>query len=148
MNSVDWHKTLEDGPREQTRPSSYSKTRNEVPTERMKDVAYGQFVCTVPPEKEESNKIRFTVGGEETGSTIQVPWHTQQQKCWWPRCSSTASYQPKEQDSDHGYSMVSFFRLPWHKFIRIKLSDIPEDQGDHHQIQPQRESNKKMEHLH
>jgi len=38
--------------------------QNEVPTERMKDVAYGQFVCTVPPEKEESNKIRFTVGGD------------------------------------------------------------------------------------
>ena len=39
-----------------------------------------------------------------------MPWPPQQQKCWWPRCSSTASYQREEQDSD--LSMVSFFRLP------------------------------------
>ena len=30
----------------------------------MKDVTYGQFVCTVRPEKEESNRTRFTVGGD------------------------------------------------------------------------------------
>ena len=72
---------------------------------------------------------------EETGSTIQVPWPPKQQKCWWPRCSSTASYQQEEQDSD--LSMVSFFRLPWHKFIRIKLTDI-----FHHRIQTQKATKK------
>jgi hypothetical protein len=30
----------------------------------MKDVTYGQFVCTVRPEKAEPNHTRFTVGGE------------------------------------------------------------------------------------
>ena len=30
----------------------------------MKDVTYGQFVCTVCPEKEESNRTQFTVGGD------------------------------------------------------------------------------------
>ena len=30
----------------------------------MKDVTYGQFVCTVRPEKSEPNQTRFTVGGD------------------------------------------------------------------------------------
>ncbi len=37
--------------------------QHEVPKEQMKDVAYGQFVCTVQPEKAEPNHMRFTVGG-------------------------------------------------------------------------------------
>ncbi len=30
----------------------------------MKDVTYGQFVCTVRPEKAEPNQTCFTVGGD------------------------------------------------------------------------------------
>ncbi len=30
----------------------------------MKDITYGQFVCTVRPEKAEPNSSRFTVGGD------------------------------------------------------------------------------------
>ena len=30
----------------------------------MKDVMYGQFVCTVQPKKAEPNCTRFTVGGD------------------------------------------------------------------------------------
>jgi hypothetical protein len=30
----------------------------------MKDVTYGQFMCTVRPEKAEPNQTRFTVGGD------------------------------------------------------------------------------------
>ena len=39
-------------------------TRDQVPKQRMKDVTYGQFVCTVRPEKTEQNRTRFTVGGD------------------------------------------------------------------------------------
>ncbi len=38
--------------------------QHEVPKERMKDIAYGQFVCTVQPKKAEPNCTRFTVGGD------------------------------------------------------------------------------------
>ena len=37
---------------------------NEVPKERKKDVTYGQFVCTIRPEKKEKERTRFTVGGD------------------------------------------------------------------------------------
>jgi hypothetical protein len=39
-------------------------SQQDVPTERMKDVTYGQFVCTVQPEKAEPNRTWFTVGGD------------------------------------------------------------------------------------
>eukprot|EP00804_Cyclotella_cryptica_P015724 CCRYP_013374-RB/>CCRYP_013374-RB protein AED:0.33 eAED:0.33 QI:0/-1/0/1/-1/0/1/0/131 len=32
--------------------------------ECRKDITYGQFVCTVRPEKQEQNRTRFTVGGD------------------------------------------------------------------------------------
>ncbi len=38
--------------------------QHEVPTERMKDVTYRQFVCTVSPDKAEPNQTRFTIGGD------------------------------------------------------------------------------------
>ncbi len=37
---------------------------HKVPTERKRNVTYGQFVCTVQPEKAEPNQRCFTVGGD------------------------------------------------------------------------------------
>ncbi len=38
--------------------------QHEVPKDQMKDIMYGQFVCTVQPKKAEPNRTRFTVGGD------------------------------------------------------------------------------------
>ena len=38
--------------------------KHKVPTEQKRDVTYGQFVCTVQPEKAVPNQMRFTVGGD------------------------------------------------------------------------------------
>ena len=38
--------------------------KEDVPKDRQKDVTYGQFMCTVQPEKAEKNRTRFTVGGD------------------------------------------------------------------------------------
>jgi hypothetical protein len=38
--------------------------KDDIPHDRRKDVTYGQFVCTVRPEKAEQNRTRFTVGGD------------------------------------------------------------------------------------
>jgi hypothetical protein len=37
----------------------------KVPKSRLKDVTYGQFVCTKQPEKAEPNQTRFTIGGDQ-----------------------------------------------------------------------------------
>jgi hypothetical protein len=36
----------------------------EVPADHKKDITYGQFVCTVRPEKVEPNQMQFMVGGD------------------------------------------------------------------------------------
>ena len=38
--------------------------REDVPLARRKDITYGQFVCSVRPEKEEKNRTRFVVVGD------------------------------------------------------------------------------------
>jgi hypothetical protein len=38
--------------------------QHKVPKEQMKNITYGQFVCTVRPEKAEPNCTRFMVGGD------------------------------------------------------------------------------------
>jgi hypothetical protein len=39
-------------------------SQHEVPADRRKDVTYGQFVCSVRPEKAEPNQMQFMVGGD------------------------------------------------------------------------------------
>ena len=37
--------------------------KEDVPHYRRRDVTYGQFVCSIRPEKAEQHRVRFTVGG-------------------------------------------------------------------------------------
>ena len=37
----------------------------DIPQDRRKDVTYGQFVCTIRPEKKEQNRTRFVVCGNK-----------------------------------------------------------------------------------
>jgi hypothetical protein len=55
-------------------------SQHEVPTDRRKDVKYGQFACLVRPEKAEPNQMQFTVGsnrinypGEVATPTAEMP---------------------------------------------------------------------------
>ena len=43
-----------------------------VPKKRMKDVTYGQLVCTVPPEKSDKNRTLFAVGGNRINYPSKV----------------------------------------------------------------------------
>jgi hypothetical protein len=49
--------------------------QHKVPTEWMKDITYGQFVCMVQPKKAEPNQTRFTVGGDRINypGTVATP---------------------------------------------------------------------------
>ena len=38
--------------------------KSQVPKDQLKDVTYGQFVCSIRPEKAEQNRTRFVIGGE------------------------------------------------------------------------------------
>jgi hypothetical protein len=52
--------------------------QHKVPTERMKDVTYGQFVCTVRPDKAEPNQTRFTIGGARINYPGEVATPTEE----------------------------------------------------------------------
>ena len=54
-----------------TNTIKFIKTSN-VPSNRRRDVTYGQFVCTVRPEKSEKNGKRFVVGGDRINCPGEV----------------------------------------------------------------------------
>ena len=101
--------------------------QHEVPKGRMKDVTYGQFVCTVRPEKEESNRTRFTVGGDRINYPGAVATPTAEMlvaKMLFNSVISTAGAKFMTMDISNFYLNTP---LPRPEFIRINLKDIPEE---------------------
>ncbi len=101
--------------------------QHEVPTERMKDVTYGQFVCTVRPEKAEPNRTRFTVGGDRINYPGAVATPTAEMlvaKMIFNSVISTKGARFMTMDISNFYLMTPLHRP---EFIRIKLCDIPEE---------------------
>jgi len=101
--------------------------RDEVPTKRMKDVTYGQFVCSVRPEKKEANRTRFTVGGDRINYPGEVATPTADMlvaKMLFNSVVSTKGAKFMTMDISNFYLMTPLKRP---EYIRIKLSDIPEE---------------------
>jgi hypothetical protein len=101
--------------------------QNDVPTERMKDVTYGKFVCTVQPEKAEPNQIRFTVGGDRINYPGTVATPTVKMlvaKMLFNSVISTKDAHFMTMDISNFYLMT-----PLHcpEIIRMKLSNIPDE---------------------
>jgi hypothetical protein len=94
----------------------------------MKDVTYGQFVCTVRPEKEESNRTRFTVGGDRINYPGAVATPTAEmlvaKMLFNSSVISTAGARFMTMDISNFYLNTP---LPRPEFIRINLNDIPEE---------------------
>ncbi len=93
----------------------------------MKDVTYGQFVCTVKPEKVELNQTRFTVGGDRFNYLGEVATPTAEMlvaKMLFNSVISTKGARFMTMDISNFYIMT-----PLHhpKFIRVKLSNIPDE---------------------
>jgi hypothetical protein len=101
--------------------------QHEVPTERIKDVTYGRFVCTVQPEKAEPNQTRFTVGGDRINYPGKVATPTAEMlvaKMLFNSVISTKGACFMTMDTSNFYVMT-----PLHhpEFIRVKLSNIPDE---------------------
>ena len=101
--------------------------KRDVPKARMKDVTYGQFVCTVRPEKAERNRTRFTVGGDRINYPGEVATPTAEMlvaKMLFNSVISTKGAKFMTMDISNFYLMTPLSRL---EYIRIKLSDIPDE---------------------
>ena len=101
--------------------------RHDVPKERMKDVTYGQFVCTIRPEKAEKNRTRFTVGGDRINYPGEVATPTAEMlvaKLLFNSVISTRGAKFMTMDISNFYLMTPLSRP---EYIRIKLCDLPEE---------------------
>ena len=101
--------------------------QHEVPTERMKDVTYGQFVCMVRTEQAEPNQTCFTVGGDRINYPGKVATPTTEMlvaKMLFNSVISTKGARFMTMNISNFYLMTPFHHP---KFIRVKLSDIPDE---------------------
>ena len=100
---------------------------SEVPKDRMKDVTYGQFVCTIRPEKAEQERTRFTVGGDRINYPGDVATPTAEMlvaKMLFNSVVSTTGAKFMTMDISNFYLMTPLKRP---EYIRIKMSDIPDE---------------------
>jgi hypothetical protein len=101
-------------------------SQHKVLADCRKDVTYGQFVCLVRPEKAEPNQMWFTVGGDRINYPGEVATLTAEMlvaKMLFNSVISTKGARFMTMDISNFYLMT-----PLHcpKFIRIKLTDIPD----------------------
>ena len=100
--------------------------KHKVPTEQKRDVTYGQFVCTVQPEKAVPNQMRFTVGGDRINYPGKVATPTVEMlvaKMLINSFISTKGAHFMTMDISNFYLMTPLHRP---EFIRMKLNDIPD----------------------
>ena len=93
----------------------------------MKDVTYGQFVCTVRPEKAEPNWTRFTVGGNRINNPGAVATPTAEMlvaKMLFNSVISMKDARFMTTDISNFYLITPLHRL---EFIRLKLGDRPDE---------------------
>eukprot|EP00956_Cyclotella_meneghiniana_P036650 scaffold128493_cov64-Cyclotella_meneghiniana.AAC.1 len=103
------------------------KKYEDIPKERRKDVTYGQFVCTVRPEKKEQNRTRFVVGGNKINYPGEVATPTAEMlvaKLLFNSVVSTPGAKFMTMDLSNFYLMTPLKRP---EYIRMKMSDIPEE---------------------
>jgi hypothetical protein len=101
--------------------------KRDIPKDRIKDVTYGQFVCTIRPEKKEPNRTRLVVGGDRINYPGEVATPTADMlaaKILFNSVISTTNARFMTMDISNFYLNTPLKRP---EYIRMKLSDIPEE---------------------
>jgi hypothetical protein len=101
--------------------------KRNVPNKRMKDVTYGKFVCTIRPEKKETHRTRFVVGGNKINYPGEMETPTAEMmvtKLLFNSVISTHGARFMTMDIANFY-LKTPLKCP--EYVKIKLSDIPEE---------------------
>eukprot|EP00984_Skeletonema_dohrnii_P002295 scaffold797_cov118-Skeletonema_dohrnii-CCMP3373.AAC.10 len=109
--------------------------KEDVPKQRMKDVTYGQFVCTVRPEKKEKNRTRFVVGGDRINYPGEVATPTAEMlvaKLLFNSVISTPNAKFMTMDIGNFYLNTPLSRP---EYVRLRLSDIPDEIIEEYKLQ-------------
>ena len=100
--------------------------KRNIPSKRMKDVTYGKFVCMIRPEKKETYRTWFVVGGNKINYPGKVATPTAEMlvaKLLFNSVISTQGARFMTMDIANFYLMTPLKRP---EYVKIKLSDIPE----------------------
>ena len=106
----------------------------DIPKDRRKDVTYGQFVCTVRPEKKEQNRTRLVVGGDKINYPGEVATPTAEMlvaKLLFNSVVSTPKAKFMTMDISNFYLMTPLKRP---EFIRMKITDVPTEIIDEYKL--------------
>eukprot|EP00804_Cyclotella_cryptica_P009172 CCRYP_003222-RA/>CCRYP_003222-RA protein AED:0.45 eAED:0.45 QI:0/-1/0/1/-1/1/1/0/129 len=101
--------------------------KRDIPKDCIKDITYGQFVCTIRPEKKEPNRTRLMVGGGRINYPGEVATPTADMlaaKILFNSVISTANARFMTMDISNFYLNTPLKRP---EYIRMKLSNIPEE---------------------
>ena len=101
--------------------------KREIPVDRLKDVTYIKFVCTVRTEKKDPNRMRATMGGNLINYPDDVGVPTANLlliKIFLNSVISTKGAKFANADLANFY-LMSPLKRP--EYAKIKLSDIPEE---------------------
>ena len=110
--------------------------KNEVPNDRRRDVTYGKINCNVRPQKEEQNRTRLTIGGDRinydgdcgtpTADLLTV-------KLLLNSVISTDGAKFMTLDIKNFYLKTPLER---YKYLKLKMSDIPDDFIEEYNLKP------------
>ncbi len=101
-------------------------SQHKLPADCRKDVMYGQFVCSVRPEKAEPNQMRFTVGDDRINYPREVAIPTAEMLVAKMLFNSVISMK-SARFTTLAISNFYLMTLPHRpNFIQIKLTDIPD----------------------
>ncbi len=108
--------------------------KDQVPTKRMKDVTYGSFSCDLKPNKEEKERTRLTVGGDQINYPDDCGTPTADMTLFKILVNSILST-PKAKclmiDIKDFYLNTPMLRP---EYMKLKITDIPQEVVEHYEL--------------
>jgi hypothetical protein len=101
--------------------------KQDIPHDHLHDITYGQFVCTIRPEKNEPNCTRLVVGGDRINYPCKVATPTADMlvaKILFNSVVSTPGARFMTMDISNFYLNAPLDRP---EFIRMSIGDIPDE---------------------
>jgi hypothetical protein len=108
--------------------------KDEVPSDRMKDVTYGSFSCDFKPNKEEKERTRLTAGGDRINYPDDCGTPTADMtlfKILINSIISTPNAKCTMMDIKDFYLRTPMKRP---EYMRLKITDIPQEVIDHYKM--------------
>lgn len=108
--------------------------KSKIPKQRMKDITYGQFVCSIRPEKKEPLRVRLVVGGNKINYPGEVATPTAEMlvaKILLNSVVSTKGAKFMTMDISNFYLNTPLTRP---EYVRIQLIDIPDEIIDEYNL--------------